>query len=180
MGLRHPVSIMWHPNTYMSIYHLFVWHVNTYMCIHYWLCDMWIHTCVLSFYFATCKYIDVYLPFTVWHVNTYMRMYHVTVRHVNTYMCTYHFIVRHVNTSMCIYHFFVWHKYIHVYSLAIMWHLATSYVITKYIHVYLLTHSTNEKPNSSLISCGQKDRLNHRSLLQNIVSFIGLFCLRDV
>jgi len=26
----------------------------------------------------------------------------------------------------------------------------------------------------------QKDRLNHRSLLQNIVSFIGLFCKRDL
>ena len=26
---------------------------------------------------------------------------------------------------------------------------------------------------------GSKDRLNHRSLLQNIVSFIGLFCKRD-
>jgi len=27
---------------------------------------------------------------------------------------------------------------------------------------------------------GQQDRLNHRSLLQNIVSFIGLFCKRDL
>ena len=51
-------------------------------------------------------------------------------------------------------------------------------------HTYTDREKARESERSYGISLwggyGQQDRLNYRSLLQNIVSFIGLFCKRDL
>jgi len=153
---------------------------------------MYIHLCIYIYvytfmYVHLCMYIYVYTFMDI-HLWMYIYVYTFMYIHLCIYIYVYTFMYIHLCTYIYVHTFMYIHLCTYIYVHTFMYDIASlcrhaSAIFLYYLSVYTSYPLNTSAPPQTLQRV--TNRLQHctaldRTLLQNIVSFIGLFCKRDI